>query len=328
MKKNQQGFSLLEVFISLSVGLVLFAGVLSIFVGMRTTTSETSSIGTLQENARFALSILTDDLLREGFWGDIPQQITANSLSAIPTFPAGKQDCIGSGLNNGSFPTAQGHFRSIWGTTATTAAAMGCIDDANIGSDIIQIKRVLSRPVIGNTDATLYYLNANAATGTIFSGVGAGTPPAVNNGQIWQYQHHVYYVSNEAQGTNNVPVLNQAVLSVNNGMRFSPLIEGIEMVRFMYGVDTDNDGAVNAFISATNMTSAFWDNNNNTNILAVKIYILSRDILPDRNYQNMNTYQLGDLPINFITNGVGDNYRRLLVSSTITLYNARMDTWP
>ena len=61
MKKNNQGFSLLEIFISLSVGLVLFAGVMSVFVGMRTTTAETSSLGTLQENGRFALNVITED---------------------------------------------------------------------------------------------------------------------------------------------------------------------------------------------------------------------------------------------------------------------------
>ncbi len=326
MKKYQQGFSLVEIFISLSVGLVLFAGVLSVFVGMRTTTSETTSMGTLQENARFALSVLTDDLLREGFWGGMSQHLTASSLVNIPGQPA--NDCEGGGLNNASFPKEQGHFRSIWGMTTTTVNALGCINDAVIGSDVLQIKRVLSRAVIGNTDVNLYYLNTNASAGTLFSGVGAGTPPEVNNGQIWEYQHHVYYINNEIQGDALIPVLRQGRLSANNGMRFQPLIEGIEMIRFMYGVDTDNDGAVNAFISADNMTPAFWDKNNNTNILAVKIYVLARDILPDMKYQNMNTYQLGDLAVDFITDGVGDNYRRLLVTSTVTLYNSRIDTWP
>ncbi len=55
--------------ISLAVGLVLFAGVMSIFVGMRTTTAETTGYGELQENGRFAISVLSDDLLRQNFWG-------------------------------------------------------------------------------------------------------------------------------------------------------------------------------------------------------------------------------------------------------------------
>jgi len=321
MNKYQKGFSLLEILISLTIGLVIFAGVLTIFVGMKTTSTQTSSIGALQENGRFALSVLTDDLLREGFWGNIPSQLTDNTLIAIPVI--GGQDCVGQGLNNATFPQDVGTFRSLWGMTAVNASPITCINDANIGSDVIQIKHVLSPPVVGNTDNTLYYLNANSDSGAIFSGVGAGAPPTVNNGVVWQYQHHVYYIRDEAQGNLTVPVLMQGVLSVNNGMIFSPLIDGIEIIHFMYGVDADDDGDVDAFISPVNMTQAFWDKND-SNILAVRIFVLARDILPDNSYTNTNTYQLGDLPPVV----VNDNYRRLLFSTTVTLYNARTDTWP
>ena len=87
-------------------------------------------------------------------------------------------------------------------------------------------------------------------------------------------------------------------------------------------VDADDDGDVDAFISSANMTQAFW-NKNNSNILAVKIFVLARDSLPDNNYTNTNTYQLGDSPALV----VNDNYRRLLFTTTVTLYNARIDIW-
>jgi len=321
MNKYQRGFSLLEILISLAIGLVIFAGVLTIFVGMKTTSTQTSSLGALQENGRFALSVFTDDLLREGFWGDMSIQLTDNTVPVIPVI--GGPDCIGQGLNNASFPQAVGYFRSLWGITAVNASPIGCINDANIGSDVIQIKRVISPPIVGNTDASLYYLSSNSASGAIFAGVGAGAPPIVNNSRIWQYQHHVYYIRNEVQGNLTVPVLMQGVLSANNGMTFAPLIDGIEIIHFMYGVDVGDDGDVDAFISPVNMTQAFWDKNG-SNILAVKIFILARDILPDNSYNNTNTYQLGDLPPVV----VNDNFRRLLFTTTVTLYNARTDTWP
>jgi len=321
MNKYQKGFSLLEIFISLAIGLVIFAGVLTIFVGMKTTSTQTRSLGALQENGRFALSVLADDLLREGFWGNMSNQLTTNTLTAIPVI--GGPDCVGQGLNNATFPQGVGTFRSLWGITAVNASPIGCINDANIGSDVIQIKRVLTPSIVGNTNATLYYLNSNNTAGAIFSGVGAGAPPTVNNGVVWQYQHHVYYIRDEVQGNLTVPVLMQGVLSVNNGMIFSPLIDGIEIIHFMYGVDADDDGDVDAFISPVNMTQAFWDKNG-SNILAVKIFILARDILPDNSYTNTNTYQLGDLPP-MVAN---DNFRRLLFTTTVTLYNARTDTWP
>jgi len=325
---QQGGFSLLELFIALAIGLVIFAGVLSVFVGMRTTTSETSAYGELQENGRFAINLLSDDLLRQDFWGDYTGTIDLASINPVPAAPAG--ECVGDGINNGTFPVAAGKFRTLWGQTVNSATILsGCITDAKTGSDVLQLKRAISSPLVdgfGDPIATApagnYYLVANMSNGTIFAG---GVVPEVQNAQVWEYQHHIYYVKEEAQGSNTVPVLMQGQLS--NTLSFSPIIDGIEMIRFEYGIDTDTDpidpgyGIVNAYVSADNMTAALW-NNANSRILSVKIYVLARNILPDNKYTNTNSYQLGDQTYTF-----NDNYRRLLFSSTVTLYNAGVDTW-
>lgn len=323
MQRNQQGFTILEIFISLSVGLVLFAGVMSIFVGMRSTTAETSSLGTLQENGRFALNVITDDLMRQSFWGDlVPPLSTSNTTTTgFPVVAAGG-DCIGGGANNASFPQAVGTFRTIWGVTAVNNNPMNCINDARIGSDVLQLKRVLAQafdPLVINPADNRFWLNTNISDGTIFPGNIA--VPVINNGQMWQYQHHVYYVRDEVQGNFTVPVLRQATLSrPGNLMNFQPLIEGIERIRFMYGVDTDADRAVNAYISATDMNDALWDN---STILAVKVYILARDILPDSKYTDTKSYQMGDL----LVAAANDNFRRLLLMSTVTLHNSEVGSW-
>lgn len=326
--KYQSGFSLLELFVALAIGLVIFAGVLSVFVGMKTTTTETTGYGELQENGRFAISLLSDDLLRQDFWGDYTGTIDLSSINPVPNPPAG--ECIGGGINNGTFPVAVGKFRTLWGQTAGSATILsGCRTDAKVGSDVLQLKRVISSPLIDAAGdpvviapAGNFYLVANMSHGTIFAG---GAVPAVQNAQVWEYQHHIYYVREEAQGINTVPVLMQGQLA--NTLAFSPIIDGIEMIRFMYGIDTDTDptnpgyGIINAFISADDMNDALW-NNANSRILSVKIYVLARNVLPDNNYTNTNIYRLGEQNYTF-----NDNYRRLLFSSTVTLYNAGVDTW-
>lgn len=340
--KYQQGFSLLEVFVALAIGLVIFAGVLSVFVGMRTTTTETTSFGELQENGRFAISVLTDDISKQDFWGDYTGTFDLSSISHALVAPS--NDCNGGGVNNASFPLAVGHFRTLWGQTVASADPMGCFVDAKIGSDVIQIKRVLASDLIqldgdGNpildaddnqmpiTNATAdnYHLVTNANGGILF---GNGAVPVVDNSRVWQYQHHVYYVREETQGSNTVPVLMQGQLTTK--MTFSPIIDGIEMIRFMYGYDADTNpdapgyGKVDAFIPANAMTEALWNNAGGTKIIAVKVFVLARNIRPDTKYTNNNTYQLGDLTF---TPPANDHYRRLLFSSTVTLYNARVDLW-
>lgn len=324
---SQYGFSLLEVFVALVLGLVIFAGVLSVFVGMRTTTSETTSYGELQENGRFAISVLTDDLLRQDFWGDYTGLVTPASITPVPGAPGG--ECVGDGINNGTFPLVAGHFRTLWGQTVTNAAIMGCRNDAKINSDILQLKRVVSRSLVDVAGDPItvapagnFYFVSNMNNGALFS---AGAVPNITNGRVWQYQHHIYYVREEAQGSDTVPVLMQGQLT--NSLTFAPIIDGIEMIRFEYGIDTETNptaagyGIVNAYIPAASMTPALWDNAA-SRIIAVKIYVLARAIQEDRKYKNTNTYKLGAFDYE-----VDDNYRRLLFSSTVTLYNTGIDTW-
>ena len=321
----QHGFSLLEIFIALIIGLVILTGVLSIFIGMRTTLNETSSYGELQENGRFAISVLSDDLLRQDFWGDYTGTISLANIHPVPSSPIG--ECVGGGVNNGTFPLADGHFRTLWGETVSSSSILsGCRNDAKINSDILQLKRAISTPLnleAGNTAGTgRYYLITNINNGAIFS---PGTVPNIDNGRVWEYQHHIYYVREEVQGSNTVPVLMQGQLA--NTFSFSPIIDGIDIIRFEYGVDTDIDptdagyGTVNAYIPADNMTNALWDKAA-SRIIAVKIYVLARAIQQDKKYENTNVYQLGSF-----TYTANDNYRRLLFSSTITLYNASIDVW-
>lgn len=328
ISKSLKGFTMIELMISMAIGLILFAGVMSIFVGMRATTAETSSYGELQENGRFAISVLTDDLLNQNLWGDYPGTFGTANLTVVPAAPG--NDCIGGGVNNATFPLAVGHFRTLWGQTLTAAQPnpLGCFppgSQTSPGSDVIQIKRVIGNPVgappLIVPAAGNYYLTTNTVSGGIFPFGGAA--PVLGNARTWQYQHLVYYVRDETVGNNVVPVLMQGRLA-NSRMGFAPVIDGIEVIRFMYGIGPEATGVVDRFVSATTMNNnpGLWDNAAGTRILAVKIYVLARSILPDYKYENTNTYQLGNLSLD-----VNDNYRRLLFSSTVTLYNARVDVW-
>jgi type IV pilus assembly protein PilW len=317
--KKQHGFTLLEVMIALVVGLFIFAGVLSVFIGIKGTAKETSSYGELQENARFAMSILTEDLLRYNYWGDYTGSLNFDSLDSVPTVANDVVECIGGGGNNGSYPNNVGYFRTLWGETASNLGVtdMSCIDDAAPNSDVIQLKRVISNPVAGIADNFSYFVG-NMNHGAIYKRpLGAAAVPLINNSRTWQYQHHIYYVRS------GLPVLMKWRLT--GQMINEPMVDGIERIYFMYGVSNVIDptlpgfGVINAYVSASNMTEALW-NNTNSRILAVKVYVLARSILPDPTYTNNNTYVVGD-QADYTPE---DNFRRLLLSSTITLYNSEM----
>jgi type IV pilus assembly protein PilW len=324
MLKKQQGFTLLEIFIALAIGLVLVGGVLSVFVGMKTTTQETSNMGELQENGRFAISLLTDDLLRQNFWGDLNSNLSVDSL-IIPARNNPIGDCIGEGLNNGSFPQNNGgHFRTLWAQTVANANILGgCIINAKVNSDVIQIKRVVANPIaVANIQTNRYYLNAGFSNGAIFAGGNA--IPTVTESRLWEYQHHIYYIREDDVGNDIVPVLMQGRLqNAVTPISFNMLVEGIEKIHYMFGVDTTGDGVIEGYISSPNMLENYWDNANEMRILAVKLYVLTRSIRPDLSYENDNVYQMGDISFD----ADGDNYRRLLFSTTVSMPNTSLRTF-
>jgi type IV pilus assembly protein PilW len=215
----------------------------------------------------------------------------------------------------------------LWGQTiiAGNPNPLGCFaavagTQTRVNSDVIQFKRVRSNPIAqADLNANNVYLYSNLLEGTIFSN--NAIPPVIANGTYWQYQHNVYYVRERNVGVDTVPVLMQGNL-VNRGMNFTPIIDGIEIIRFMYGVDINGDGNVDNYLNAANVPESAWDNAGDNSILAVKIFVLARNIRPDVKYNNTNTYQLGDLAF-----PVNDNFRRLLFSSTVTLYNASISSW-
>ena len=315
----QKGFTLVEVLISLTVGLMLFSGLLSVFVSTKITTFETATYGELQESGRYALSIISDDLLSQNFFGDFAGSLDYSMLNSVPTPP--NIECHGDGQNNGTFPIEAGHFRTLWGVTIKNESVMGCINNAKKTSDLIQIKRAIATPLT-TTSNSYFYIISNLSQAEIFTGTHV---PRLLNGRVWQYQHHIYYIKEELQGRNKVPVLMQGRLTKK--MTFSPIIDGVEIIRFMYGVDVDalgsaGYGSVDTFLSANDMTATQWDNVNHNRVIAVRVYILVRSILPDIKYVNNNTYHLGDQSFTY-----NDHYRRLLFHSTVTLYNAGVDLW-
>ena len=330
MMNKHKGFSLLEIFITLAMGLVIFAGVLAVFVGMRTTSDETSRYGMMQEKGRFAISILSEDLMRQGFFGDLNAPVSTSNVRDFPDAPTG--DCAGDGLNNASFPVVGsiGHYRTIWGETVDDANIMGCITNARTDSDVLQIKRTITSVLAGAQSTSRYYLYSNNSEGEVVQGI-AVPDPVIDNARIFEYQHHIYFVSNETRGNQTIPRLNLRRLTTT--MQSQPLLDGVEQIRFLYGVDTDLDGSVNIFLSADEMnasgggTGRFWDNAG-TRILAVKIYVLIRDDHQDTSYTNNTSYYLGyesDNSGKFTA--PGDHFRRMLFSSTVSLFNGDAKIW-
>lgn len=316
--KWQRGLTLIEMLISLFIGLFLLGGVLAAYLAMRTSTAETLIIGELQNTGRLALNIIANDIAQAGFKGDVP----AFSAGQVGVLAAPATDCNPlPGLNAGSFPddTVSANFVMLSAVRGNGGSAMGCITATVANSDVIQVKRAVG-PALTAAQAPRadrFYLRANANQWAIYGG-SVSPAPVINNANDWLYQHHVYYVQEQIIDGISVPLLRRArLVNLANPIEHTDMIDGVERVRAYFGIDNNGDGQVNTYIPTNQMPLQTWLQETDV-IVAVKLHVLVRAMRPDRRYNNNNSYDLGD-GVLFVPN---DNFRRMAFSTTVNLYNA------
>ncbi|MCF2825456.1 PilW family protein [Pseudoalteromonas sp. L23] len=332
--KRMLGFTLLEIMIAMFIGVMLLAGVIATYIGMKATTNDTMQIGELQEKGRLALSIMRRDIEQVGFWGTFYDKgFTATNQNA-PANPG--NDCSG-GPNNGSFPNNDPtNFRPIWATVTNGASALGCISRAVPQSEVLQMKFLEGNPVgitglvpnAGEVQKTRYYFIAQQEQAEFIAGNSIVDMPSVN-ATLWPYSHHVYYVSEEEQVINNrtitVPVLRRKRLLISGGMVDELVIEGVEQIRFVFGLDTDYDGRVDRYRHTANMSEADWSGTRG--ILSLQLFVLVRVLQPDADFGvQKRTYYLGNDPARRELTYT-DAVRRTVFSTTISMYNMGGSAW-
>jgi len=85
IKRNSTGFSLIELMLALSLGVVVTAGIVQLFVGNSQTYNLLNGQARMQENARFALDFLSRSVRSAGYLGcDPDEEKVINTLGSQP----------------------------------------------------------------------------------------------------------------------------------------------------------------------------------------------------------------------------------------------------
>jgi len=309
---KQQGLTLVELMVAITLGLLLISVVLTVFLSSTRNYAQDDRFARMQENGRFAMRLLIQNLSLADFWGgmSVPSNITA-----------GGADC---GVDfNGNDPIV------ILSQTTPTAANLkfDCIDASTFksGTDVLLVKRVLGSPATA-FEPSKVYLQTDTNTGIILQSSTTPTNFAPQTSittapTYWEFTPHIYYVQNNS----TIPTLYQKALAAGE-MRDEPLIDGIENFHIQFGIDTDANGVANQYIA--NPTSAQM-----AAAINARIHILARSVDKDREYSDKKTYWLGDVCYNVGgTGGCGaltdasapsepEKYHRRVFTSTVTLRN-------
>ena len=279
------GFSLVELMVAMTIGLVLLTVLATVFERVSSGRSQLDRVTRLVENSRFAADILGDDVRHAGFYGTFTPPADAVFTDASPC----NWDVIDvSRLGWQPTLVAPNYPSQIqgWDDPAAGVAALACLPDRRPGTDVFLVRRVSSNVVpLAQVDVRNVYVQASQC-------ISDALPLRVSNtaaqftlrtascdaaliAPIRRYFVRVYYVANcnVCTPSDGIPTLRRMEV-IDNAIRIVPLAEGIEDMQIEYAFDTNDDGSPETFL--TNTTADTTPTSRWSNTVAVRAHLLVR----------------------------------------------------
>lgn len=299
---RQSGLSLVELLVAVAISLVLLGGIYQIFFSSTTTYSVNTNLSRLQENARFALSFLERDVRQSGYRGCLNEPLSFSNLLNTPTEFAFNFALPLEGFDADTSQTSKKWDRALpalvteprkhsdilalrnqlegslsylrsdmTSSTAAVPAVPGSLDKPfkSAGGDLVMLSDCQG--------ATVFQVSSfDHAKGDIFHLKDAGTPGNSSedlgrlfrrNAEIGRVATMLYYVRDSAE---KVPCLYRKIGADNA----EALVEGVESMHVLYGVDDDGDQAADRYLAAS--ATLPWQR-----VVSVRIGLLLRSLRED-----------------------------------------------
>lgn len=303
---SERGMTLIELMISLVIGLSLSAAAILIYLNNKQAWVAQDNIARLQESGRFALQLLREDIRLAGYWGLNLSTVTIANSETIDL------------PNECSSGWATDYARPVAFANNTNSDYRACIPDSDYKdtTDIITIRRSSSNPVeIDSITKGNLYLLTSLTEGIAFAAdtdaeLDPGIDLAESPAALYRVLAHAYYIRPFSDVSSDaVPTLMRETI-IGGNVSAEPIVEFIEDLQITFGLDTIGDGSVDVY-----------DNDGITadragKVITVVVDLLVRAAEPEAGYTNTRTYQVGDRVHSF-----GDRFRRQLFRNTVYLRN-------
>jgi len=297
---RQHGFSLVEIMVAMVLGIVILLAVSEVFISNSRTRGEIEKTGRQIENGIYALRLMEDELANAGFWGEAgAQPVPAGLPPLCPTSAAELEDAMGYPVQGAADSgtdcensKASSDFIALRRASTCAVGTAGCALFSN-GNFHIQVSAC--KDVSPGT-----VLLKSASADLTFTQRDCSTPAPV-----YRLFSRVYYVNDSDE-------LVRAELAGGNYNTVTSLVDGIEIMRFEYGIDTDGDGQIDEFTAAPATTQ--W-----SDVVAVKVSLIARNPEPTAGYTDSRSYTLAGEEYEVPEAQRG--FKRQLYSTTVHLRN-------
>lgn len=317
MKQNR-GMTMIELLVALSIGSFLIIGAVQVYNQSRQAFVINESIARVQETAQFAMDTLEADLRMASNWGQHSRGTAIEGRS------------IDGNANPNGLPApaacgadwALDLARPIEGDNNGYALPCAATGGAVANSDTVTTRRATVDPTPLQNGRL--QVQSTRVQGQLFAD--GAVPSAFDPGRSETHDLLVntYYVSDNSPLIPGVPTLRRKTLMGGAGgptISDQEVAPGVENLQIQFGVDVDADNTVDRYVNPADPIITPGDPNfiPTARVLTARLWLVVRGVSPEPGLVDQRNYSPGDVNL-----GVpNDNFRRMMVSKTILLRNAR-----
>lgn len=311
-RRRDRGFGLVEIMVAMVISAFLVAGAVVVFMQGRNSARTSDAASRVQETLRYALDTIEPDVRMAGFWGMtnrgdyvVNAATPADARTAEDGLVAG--NCGVNFTVNLSQPVEASDGGYDLGCAGTTPTAY---------SDVLVVRRASARPAV--LTANRLQIQSNRVRARVISdGVLPAGFAAAPESETYDLVVHAYYVSAMGVGANGLAqwALRRKTLASPGGPAIQDveIIRGIEDLQVQFGIDTNGDNGVDAYVDPEDPALA------TATVIAVRLWLMAVSEDQEQGYLNDTNYVLA----NQDHGRFDDGRRRVVAMKTIQLRNAR-----
>jgi len=323
---KQTGLTLVELMVALAIGSFLMIGAIQIYTQSRQAFVVNESIARVQETAQFAMDTIEADLRMASNWGRNSRGLAVEGRSVTgdenPTgLPQPADICEADWVLNLALP--------IDGVNNGYGLDCAATGGSQVNSDVITIRRASVSTVDAAADgAGRLMIQSTRIQGEIFEGETIPDSFSAADSSTHSLIVTSYYVSPTSTLINGVPTLRRHRL-VGGGVDGPRIVDeevapGVENLQIQLGIDVNQDNTVDRYV---NPGDPIYNPNVSVEdgylpgarVMTARIWMIVRGINIEPGIQDNHDFEPGDVDL-----GVhNDSFRRMQVSKTILLRNAR-----
>jgi type IV pilus assembly protein PilW len=344
---------LVELMVALTIGCLLVAAALTIYAQGSSASRVNETVARLQEQGRYALSVLEADVELAGFYGFTnlpetfrlvsggnPDAVRATALQmrqsgpAVAGLPPGTHSC---GINY-----ALDVMMPVQGSNSVFALACAPYGaGAAAETDTLTLRRADTRDSVAEAGRLqIYSSRLTSRTSQFLITDGNAPGPIDMDHRVLNLVVRAYYIAADSVSRPGFPAMRVKSLTRSGGNLIfdeDEVMTGIEDLQVQFGIDTgdyDNDGAIDSGADEdrdgipepsgriTRYVSPDFPGLERYQVGAVRIWLRIRAEEPEVGFTDGRTYQYAE--VNYTPSGADRQYRRTLMSRTVVVRNARL----